>query len=57
MHPGDGRLTDKGRVSFGPNTRGVWSEVIAIDPMIPVRHENVLRLLEFLGYPQEEETR
>jgi hypothetical protein len=54
MHPGDGRLVDKGRVSFGPNKRGVWSEVIAIDPMIPVRHETVIRLLEFLGYPQEE---
>jgi hypothetical protein len=41
MHPGDGRLAGKGRVSFGSYR-------------VFVRHENVVRLLEFLVYRQEE---
>jgi hypothetical protein len=54
MHPGDGRLADEGRVPFGPFKRGVWPERIANGLRVFVRHENVVRLLEFLGYRQEE---
>jgi hypothetical protein len=54
MRPGDGRRADEGRVTFGPFKRGIWSERNAVDLTVSVRHENVLRLLEFLGYRQEE---
>ena len=54
MHPRDGRLADKGRVPFGSYREGVWPERIAIGLTVFERHENVVRLLEFLGYRQEE---
>jgi hypothetical protein len=54
MHPRDGRLADKGRGPFGSYREGVWPERIAIGLTVFERHENVVRLLEFLGYRQEE---
>jgi hypothetical protein len=54
MHPGHGRLADKGRVTFGSYREGAWPKRIAIGLTVFVRHENVVRLLEFLGYRQEE---
>ena len=54
MHPTGGKLADKGRVPSGSYREGVWPERIAIFFTVFIRHENVVRLLEFLWYPQEE---
>ena len=41
---------DSGHIGGSLAQEGVWPERIAIGLTVSIRHENVVRLLEFLGY-------